>query len=173
MSVPPFRFCRHIHRLYGIEFGLNSLLAVRQPTIYQRESSMSQQQPPNASACKRKEPFFYRVYSGERLCKKCFAESIEDKVRATIVKYKMLSYNDHVAVAVSGGKDSISLLEVLAKMERKYPRATLVAVTVDEGIKGYRDEALEITEENLQTAAHPASCGQLQATLRLHIRRDC
>ena len=97
------------------------------------------------SACKRKEPFFSRLYSGERLCKKCFAESIEDKVRATIVKYKMLSYNDHVAVAVSGGKDSITLLEVLAKMERKYPRATLVAVTVDEGIEGYRNEALALT----------------------------
>jgi len=97
------------------------------------------------SLCKRKEPFFHRVYSGERLCKRCFAESIEDKVRATLVRYKMLSYNDHVAVAVSGGKDSITLLEVLAKMERKYPRATLVAVTVDEGIAGYRDEALDIT----------------------------
>ncbi len=99
------------------------------------------------SACKRREPFFSRFYSGERLCKKCFAESIEDKIRATIVRYKMLSYSDHVAVAVSGGKDSITLLEVLAKMERKYPRATLVAVTVDEGIAGYRDEALEIAAE--------------------------
>jgi uncharacterized protein (TIGR00269 family) len=100
------------------------------------------------SACKRKEPFFHRVYSGERLCKRCFAESIEDKVRATIAKYKMLVYNDRVAVAVSGGKDSITLLQVLAKMERKYPRATLIAVTVDEGIEGYRDEALEIASAN-------------------------
>jgi uncharacterized protein (TIGR00269 family) len=96
--------------------------------------------------CKRKEPFFSRVYSGERLCKGCFTQSIEDKVRGTLVRYKMLSYNDRVAVAVSGGKDSITLLEVLAKMERKYPRATLIAVTVDEGIAGYRDEALEIAE---------------------------
>jgi uncharacterized protein (TIGR00269 family) len=95
--------------------------------------------------CKRKEPFFHRVYSGERLCKKCFCESIENKIRATIVKNKMLTYNDHVAVAVSGGKDSITLLEVLAKMQRKYPRANLAVVTVDEGIAGYRDEALEIT----------------------------
>ena len=100
------------------------------------------------SACKRKEAFFNRIYSGERLCKKCFAESVEDKVRATISKYKMLSFNDRVAIAVSGGKDSISLLQVLAKMERKYPRASLVAVTVDEGICGYRDEALKIAEEN-------------------------
>jgi uncharacterized protein (TIGR00269 family) len=94
--------------------------------------------------CKRREPFFHKLYSGERLCTKCFSSSIEDKVRATITKYKMLEYNDHVAVAVSGGKDSITMLRVLAKMERKYPRATLIAVTVDEGIQGYRDEAIEI-----------------------------
>jgi uncharacterized protein (TIGR00269 family) len=99
------------------------------------------------TACKRREPFFHRTYSGERLCKKCFAESIETKVRAVVVKYKMLSYSDRVAVAVSGGKDSISLLHVLADMERKYPRASLVAVTVDEGIHGYRDEAMEIAAE--------------------------
>jgi len=100
------------------------------------------------SACKRKEPFYYRVYSGEKLCKKCFAESIESKVRATISKYKMLNYNDHVAIAVSGGKDSISLLTVLAKMQQKYPRAKLTAITIDEGIIGYRDEALQIAEES-------------------------
>jgi uncharacterized protein (TIGR00269 family) len=105
---------------------------------------------PKCSGCKRKEPFFYRIYSGERLCKRCFAESIERKTRATIARYKMLSYNDRVAIAVSGGKDSISLLTVLAKMEKKYPRASLVAVTVDEGIKGYRDEALEIAAANCQ-----------------------
>jgi uncharacterized protein (TIGR00269 family) len=99
------------------------------------------------SACKREEAFFHRVYSGERLCKKCFAESIETKVRVTIAKYKMLNYNDNVAIAVSGGKDSVSLLNVLAKMEKKYPRATLTAITIDEGIKGYRDEALEIASE--------------------------
>jgi uncharacterized protein (TIGR00269 family) len=100
------------------------------------------------SACKRREAFFFRPYSGERLCKKCFTESIEAKVRATIAKYKMFSFDDRIAVAVSGGKDSISLLHVLAKMERHHAEASLVAVTVDEGIKGYRDEALEIAAAN-------------------------
>jgi uncharacterized protein (TIGR00269 family) len=99
------------------------------------------------TACKRRDAFFHRIYSGERLCKRCFAESIQDKVRGCIAKYKMLSYSDRIAIAVSGGKDSISLLHVLASMERKFPKASLVAVTVDEGIKGYRDEALEITAE--------------------------
>jgi len=60
----------------------------------------------------------------------------------------MLSFNDHLAVAVSGGKDSLSLLHILAKMKRRRPKTMLTAVTVDEGIAGYRNEALEIAAEN-------------------------
>lgn len=56
----------------------------------------------------------------------------------------MLKFDDHLAVAVSGGKDSLSILYILAKLRRYRPKTTLTAVTVDEGIKGYRDEALEI-----------------------------
>jgi uncharacterized protein (TIGR00269 family) len=100
------------------------------------------------TVCKRKSAFFFRPYSGEKLCIRCFIESIKGKVRATIARYKMLEFSDRIAVAVSGGKDSISLLHVLTRLERNYPKASLVAVTVDEGIKGYRDEALEIAAEN-------------------------
>ena len=96
------------------------------------------------SACKSREPFYYRQYSGERLCKRCFAASIEAKVRATITRYHMLQFNDHLAVAVSGGKDSLSLLYILAKLRKYRPKTSLTAFTVDEGIRGYRDEALEI-----------------------------
>ncbi len=67
----------------------------------------------------------------------------------------MLRYGDHVAIAVSGGKDSITLLEVLAKMQRTHHRATLTAVTVDEGIAGYRDEALAITKTTCQRLQIP------------------
>ena len=88
------------------------------------------------STCKTREAFFYRQYSGERLCKKCFTESIEAKVRATITRYHMLSYNDHLAIAVSGGKDSLSILHIIAKLKRSRPKTNLTAVTVDEGIKG-------------------------------------
>lgn len=97
--------------------------------------------------CKRREAFFFRPYSGEKLCRKCFSKSIEDKVRATIAKYNMLEHDDRTAVAVSGGKDSLSLLHILAKIERNFPKASLVAVSVDEGIRGYRDKALEIAAE--------------------------
>jgi uncharacterized protein (TIGR00269 family) len=63
----------------------------------------------------------------------------------------MFGFDDRIAVAVSGGKDSTSLLHIIAKTERAHPHATLVAVTVDEGIKGYRDEALAITAANCKT----------------------
>lgn len=98
----------------------------------------------SCTSCKRRDAFFFRPYSGQKLCKKCFAESIETKVRATITKYGMFNFNDKIAVAISGGKDSISMLHILTKMEKTRPKASLIAVTVDEGIKGYRDEALEI-----------------------------
>jgi uncharacterized protein (TIGR00269 family) len=84
------------------------------------------------------------------LCRKCFVESIEEKTRATIAKYQMFRFDDRIAVAVSGGKDSVSLLHILARIERRHPKARLVAVTVDEGIRGYRDEALKIAEENCE-----------------------
>ena len=67
----------------------------------------------------------------------------------------MLNFNDHLAVAVSGGKDSLSLLHIIAKLKRYRPKTTLTAVTVDEGIKGYRDEALEIAAANCQKLGIP------------------
>lgn len=105
------------------------------------------------TVCKRREAFFFRPYSGEKLCGKCFVQSIENKVNATIAKYKMLKYNDRIAVAVSGGKDSLSLLHILAKIEEAYPKTSIVAVSIDEGIKGYRDEALKIVAENCEKLA--------------------
>ena len=57
-------------------------------------------------------------------------------------KYKMISAGERVAVAVSGGKDSLSLLRVLNELYRPR-RNQIVAISVDEGVAGYRDEALD------------------------------
>lgn len=90
---------------------------------------------------------YHRVYSGERLCRRCFIKTFEKRVLKTIARYGLLKRDDRVAVAVSGGKDSLSLLHVLKKIESKFPKAELFAVTVDEGIEGYRDEALRLVDE--------------------------
>jgi uncharacterized protein (TIGR00269 family) len=116
------------------------------------------------TVCKKQESFFYRKYSGQQLCKKCFSESIETKVRTTITKHNMLKFNDKLAVAVSGGKDSLSLLHILVKLQKYRPKTSLIAVTVDEGIKGYRDEALDIAVkscEKLEVPIHVVSFKEL------------
>jgi uncharacterized protein (TIGR00269 family) len=107
------------------------------------------------SACKTRPAFFYRPYSGETLCKRCFTQSIEAKVRQTITRYRMLKFDDHLAVAVSGGKDSLSLLHILTKLHKYRPKTTLTAVTVDEGIEGYREDALEIAAANCKKLGIP------------------
>jgi cytoplasmic tRNA 2-thiolation protein 1 len=88
-----------------------------------------------------KNVFYYRRYSGERLCSYHFSQSIEEKVRRTIAKYKMLHHGEKVGVAVSGGKDSLSLLYILSKILPEHD-SELFAITIDEGIKGYRNESL-------------------------------
>jgi uncharacterized protein (TIGR00269 family) len=59
----------------------------------------------------------------------------------------MLKPHDTVAVALSGGKDSVTLLRILWKLERRFPPARLIALTIDEGISGYRGEAVSISRE--------------------------
>lgn len=98
--------------------------------------------------CHKDPSSYFRAYSGEHLCKKCFCRSIEEKAAKTISRYSMLKYGEKLAIGVSGGKDSLSLLYVMKKFFDDHGRPeNLVAVTIDEGIKGYRDESLDIVKE--------------------------
>jgi cytoplasmic tRNA 2-thiolation protein 1 len=89
---------------------------------------------------------YSRKYSGENLCSGCFSSSILRKAAKTISKYNMIQDGDLVCVAVSGGKDSLALLHVLSKMSENH-NFRIHAVTIDEGIPGYREEALEIVKK--------------------------
>ena len=98
------------------------------------------------SRCDGSPSLYTRRYSGESLCASCFQESVVDKVKRTISKYGMLKRGERVGVAVSGGKDSLALLRILHRLNnesRSGEKYQLVALTVDEGVKGYRDEAIE------------------------------
>ncbi|MDE1766249.1 MAG: TIGR00269 family protein [Thaumarchaeota archaeon] len=86
---------------------------------------------------------YSRKYSGENLCLDCFSKSIIRKTAKTISKYRMIRSGDMVGVAVSGGKDSLSLLHILKQISLNH-NFTLRAITIDEGIPGYRDEALDL-----------------------------
>lgn len=81
-------------------------------------------------------------YSGLSLCEKHFVEDFEQKAESTLLQGKMAKKNDRIAVAVSGGKDSTALLYVLNKTLADRD-VELFAITVDEGIKGYRDDTIK------------------------------
>jgi cytoplasmic tRNA 2-thiolation protein 1 len=103
---------------------------------------------PICTRCREAPSIYYRPYSGERLCGACFNESLLERVKKTVGKYDMFEYDSRIAVGVSGGKDSLTLLRLLDELERDRPYAELVAVCVDEGVRGYRDEALSLAEKS-------------------------
>jgi uncharacterized protein (TIGR00269 family) len=89
----------------------------------------------------------HRKASGQMLCKDCFIEAITHKVLKNIRRKKLIERGDKVAVALSGGKDSVMVLDILNSLyERNI--IDLFAVTVDEGIKGYRKHGVEIAAKN-------------------------
>ena len=58
-------------------------------------------------------------------------------VRRAVDDYEMIEEGDKICVGVSGGKDSLTLLEVLAEMRRFYPKKyEIFAVTIDMGFEG-------------------------------------
>jgi len=89
---------------------------------------------------------YSRKYSGENLCSQCFSNSILRKTAKTISKYNMIKNDERVCVAVSGGKDSLALLHILDYMSKSH-NFQIKAITIDEGIPNYRDEALDIVSD--------------------------
>ena len=58
-------------------------------------------------------------------------------VRRAVDDYGLIEEGDKIAVGVSGGKDSLTLLATLADLRRFYPKKfDIVAITVDMGFEG-------------------------------------
>jgi uncharacterized protein (TIGR00269 family) len=81
-------------------------------------------------------------YSGQHLCQSHFIQDFERRVADTLQKNNMVRNGERIAVAVSGGKDSTALLFCLSRILAKR-NVELMAVTVDEGIAGYRDDTIK------------------------------
>lgn len=83
----------------------------------------------------------------EPLSREKFNQSILERVKGVIDDYNLLQDGDKIAVALSGGKDSVLTLHLLNKFKKEY-NLQLVAITINEGIEGYREEGLEIARMN-------------------------
>ena len=61
-------------------------------------------------------------------------QQVLSRVRKAIEDYNMIEEGDCIAVGISGGKDSLTLLQSLAALRRFYPKKfTLKAITIDLG----------------------------------------
>ena len=101
------------------------------------------------SKCGNPKVIINRKQSGQLLCKDCFIESIEKKAIKTIKKEKLLDKGDKVLVALSGGKDSVTTLEILDSFRKRHI-IDMCAVTVDEGIANYRQDGVDIAKRHAE-----------------------
>jgi tRNA 2-thiocytidine biosynthesis protein TtcA len=73
---------------------------------------------------------------------------IEHKLRRhmgrAITDFNMINDGDRIMVAISGGKDSWALLDLLWIMRRRAPiKFELIAVNIDQGYAGFRQDVVE------------------------------
>ena len=93
--------------------------------------------------CRKRSVAFIR-YSGAHLCKEHYSDFVERRVKHELRRQVDLVGGERIAIAVSGGKDSTVALHLVSKILGKRRNLEIAAITVDEGIKGYRESSLPI-----------------------------
>ncbi|MFA4825468.1 MAG: TIGR00269 family protein [Methanoregula sp.] len=94
------------------------------------------------------EPPVILLHDPERhLCAAHLIAEVEERVAQTIRERELIKPHDRIAVALSGGKDSTALLVILSRLLPAWEDVRLVAITVDEGIAGYRDDTIRAAED--------------------------
>jgi tRNA-5-methyluridine54 2-sulfurtransferase len=78
------------------------------------------------------------------LCKEHYLEWVPEQVERTIHRYKMFTHQDHLLVAVSGGKDSLSLWDILWRLGYQAD-GLYIGLGIDAGIK-YSNESHRLAQ---------------------------
>ncbi|KAI1458075.1 adenine nucleotide alpha hydrolases-like protein [Annulohypoxylon moriforme] len=105
--------------------------------------------PALCALCKTERALIKRPKNYQKLCKGCFIQIFEDEVHHTITSSQLFFPGEKVAIGASGGKDSTVLASVLKTLnERHNYGVDLMLLSIDEGIKGYRDDSLETVKRN-------------------------
>ena len=91
-----------------------------------------------------REAVTYIRYNGTHLCGEHFARYVEKRVKREIRKQIEVHPGDDIAVAVSGGKDSMVALKIVSSVFGSVNGTRVHAITIDEGIEGYRPPSVDI-----------------------------
>ena len=99
--------------------------------------------------CKEARALIIRPKNRHKLCRACFLEVFETEVHETITTSNLFYPGERVAIGASGGKDSTVLAAVLKTLNERYEYGLdLCLLSIDEGIRGYRDDSLETVKRN-------------------------
>lgn len=90
----------------------------------------------------------YIQYNGTHLCREHFMDYVEQRVMRDIRKQGLPE--GVIAVALSGGKDSLTVLHIMHDVIALHRKRELHAITVDEGIAGYRPQSLEVAARHCE-----------------------
>ena len=105
--------------------------------------------PPPCESCGNSRALIKRPKNSQKLCKTCFIAIFETEIHNTITANSLFCPGERVAIGASGGKDSTVLASVLKTLNERYNYGLdLVLLSIDEGIKGYRDDSLETVKRN-------------------------
>ena len=86
-----------------------------------------------------------RPKTAQPICKACFFQVFETEIHHTILRAQLFSRGDKVGIAASGGKDSTVLAHVMTLLNERYDYGLeLELLSIDEGIRGYRDASLDV-----------------------------
>lgn len=100
-------------------------------------------------SCNGRKAVMKRPKNLQKLCKECFYNVFETEIHNTITDASLFQPGDKVAIGASGGKDSTVLASVLKTLNERYNYGlVLVLLSIDEGIKGYRDDSLATVKRN-------------------------
>jgi uncharacterized protein (TIGR00269 family) len=103
----------------------------------------------------RKPAILFQEYSGQHYCSGCLIRSVRKRVGRELRKQLILPKSENgklitIMVAVSGGKDSSVLLELLHHFLKNRPDVKLIAGCINEGIEGYRKPSMECAKKLAQ-----------------------
>ena len=78
-------------------------------------------------------------------------QKILSYMRKAIEEYKMIDEGDKIAICLSGGKDSITMLYAFKQLQRFYPKKfDIIAVSIDPGFEFFDTKFLQTICDNLE-----------------------
>ena len=78
-------------------------------------------------------------------------QKILSHMRKAIEEYNMIEENDKIAICLSGGKDSITMLHAFKNLQRFYPKKfEIVAISIDPGFNFFDTSFLQKICDNLE-----------------------